>query len=50
MLIIELFTLAGCGETEYKMEGKTLNFNEKYKDMYITYMYPSEFKLIEQND
>ena len=43
LIIIMLFFVTGCGN-KFTMDGKEVNFDKQYKDRYITYNYPGDFK------
>ena len=48
LVLVMMFILTGCGSAKKQMEGTNLTFDKTYKDYYITYKYPSEFKEVPQ--
>ena len=50
-ILIMLFVITGCGAiSSCQVDGETLHFNQQYRDYYITYNYPDEFKQVELDE
>ena len=50
LILIALFLITGCGINSAKINGNEITLDREYKDNYITYNFPSSFKVKASDD